>query len=48
MGIVADAVMAAGGKAIGIIPERLDEAKTAHRSLTTLEVFPICIPGKPE
>jgi uncharacterized protein (TIGR00730 family) len=38
MGIVADAVMAAGGEAIGIIPERLVEAETAHRGLTTLEV----------
>ncbi|GAA3612867.1 TIGR00730 family Rossman fold protein [Gibbsiella greigii] len=40
MGIVADAVLEAGGEAIGIIPERLVEAETAHRGLTKLEVVP--------
>lgn len=40
MGIVADAVLAAGGEAVGIIPERLVEAETAHRGLTELEVVP--------
>ena len=40
MGIVADAVLAAGGEAVGIIPERTVEAETAHRGLTELEVVP--------
>ncbi|CAI0779665.1 LOG family protein yvdD [Serratia rubidaea] len=40
MGIVADAVLEAGGEVIGIIPERLVEAETAHRGLTKLEVVP--------
>ncbi|MFI8416948.1 TIGR00730 family Rossman fold protein [Serratia sp. NPDC078593] len=40
MGIVADAVLEAGGEVVGIIPERLVEAETAHRGLTSLEVVP--------
>ncbi|KFK94464.1 MULTISPECIES: TIGR00730 family Rossman fold protein [unclassified Serratia (in: enterobacteria)] len=40
MGIVADAVLQAGGEVIGVIPERLVEAETAHRGLTKLEVVP--------
>jgi uncharacterized protein (TIGR00730 family) len=40
MGIIADAVLEAGGQAIGIIPERLVEAETAHRGLSELEIVP--------
>ena len=40
MGVVADAVLEAGGEAIGIIPQRLVEAETAHRGLTELEIVP--------
>lgn len=40
MGIVADAVLEAGGEVVGIIPQRLVEAETAHRGLTELEVVP--------
>jgi uncharacterized protein (TIGR00730 family) len=38
MGIVADAVLAAGGQAIGVIPQSLVERELAHRGLTSLEV----------
>jgi uncharacterized protein (TIGR00730 family) len=38
MGIVADAVIAAGGKAIGVIPEPLAVKEIAHRTLTELHV----------
>lgn len=38
MGVVADAVMAEGGRAIGIIPEALMKKELAHRSLTELHV----------
>jgi len=38
MGAVADAVLAAGGSAAGIIPESLVRAELAHRGLTSLEV----------
>ena len=38
MGIVADAVLEAGGEVTGVIPQRLVEAETAHRGLTELEV----------
>ncbi|WP_159564499.1 TIGR00730 family Rossman fold protein [Budvicia diplopodorum] len=40
MGILANAVLEAGGEVIGVIPERLVEAETAHRGLTQLEVVP--------
>ncbi|WP_127956759.1 TIGR00730 family Rossman fold protein [Serratia microhaemolytica] len=40
MGVVADAVLAAGGEVIGIIPERLVEAETAHHGLSQLEIVP--------
>lgn len=36
MGIVADAVLAAGGKAIGVIPTMLKTAELAHTGLTEL------------
>jgi hypothetical protein len=38
MGILADAVLAAGGEAIGIIPERLRAREVAHAGLTELHV----------
>lgn len=38
MGAVADATMAAGGVAHGVIPEALVEAEAAHEHLTELEV----------
>ena len=38
MGTVADAVMAAGGEAVGVIPKQLVDMEVAHRSLTELEV----------
>ncbi|MDZ3822921.1 MAG: TIGR00730 family Rossman fold protein [Pseudoxanthomonas sp.] len=38
MGVVADAVLAAGGEAIGVIPQRLVDAEVAHLGLTRLEV----------
>lgn len=38
MGFIANAVLAHGGEVIGIIPERLVKAETAHHGLTRLEV----------
>ncbi len=38
MGTVADAVLAAGGTAIGVIPAALDDREVAHRGLTELHV----------
>jgi uncharacterized protein (TIGR00730 family) len=38
MGIIANAVLANGGEVIGIIPERLVKAETAHHGITQLEV----------
>lgn len=38
MGTVADAVLAGGGEAIGVIPEFLKERELAHESLTELHV----------
>jgi uncharacterized protein (TIGR00730 family) len=38
MGIVADAVLAAGGRAHGVIPRALIELEVAHRGLTELHV----------
>jgi uncharacterized protein (TIGR00730 family) len=38
MGIVADAVLGAGGKAIGVIPEALVAREIAHQGLTELHV----------
>lgn len=40
MGVVADAVLEAGGSVIGVIPEQLMRAEVAHRRLTSLEVVP--------
>ena len=36
MGVMADAVMAAGGEVIGVIPKFLDEIEVAHQGLTEL------------
>ena len=38
MGIVADAVLAAGGRVVGVIPRMLIERECAHPSLTTQHV----------
>lgn len=38
MGVVADATLEAGGRAIGVIPRALVEREIAHRGLTTLHV----------
>jgi len=38
MGIVADAVLEAGGEVIGVIPEQLVEWEVAHKDLTRLEI----------
>jgi uncharacterized protein (TIGR00730 family) len=38
MGVLADAVLAAGGKAIGVIPKALVELEVAHTGLTELHV----------
>jgi uncharacterized protein (TIGR00730 family) len=38
MGIVADAALAAGGKATGVIPEALANREVAHHGLTELHV----------
>jgi uncharacterized protein (TIGR00730 family) len=38
MGILADAVMAEGGQAIGVIPEFLLEREVGHQHITRLEV----------
>jgi uncharacterized protein (TIGR00730 family) len=38
MGVVADAVLAAGGSAIGVIPRGLHSAEIAHAGLTELRV----------
>jgi len=38
MGVVADAVLAAGGEVTGVIPRALMEREVGHRGLTTLHV----------
>ena len=38
MGAVADAVLAAGGEVLGIIPEHLQQAELGHRGLTELKI----------
>ncbi|MFT3694313.1 MAG: TIGR00730 family Rossman fold protein [Kofleriaceae bacterium] len=38
MGVVADAVMGAGGRAIGVIPKALVDLEIAHEGLTELHV----------
>ncbi|MBB3226787.1 hypothetical protein FHW69_001388 [Luteibacter sp. Sphag1AF] len=38
MGVVADAVLAAGGRVIGVIPRQLVEKEVAHQGLTEIHV----------
>lgn len=38
MGVIADAVLAHGGKVFGVIPEHLQQKETAHEGLTELQV----------
>ena len=38
MGIVADAVLEAGGEVVGVIPQQLVEWEVAHRGVTRLEI----------
>jgi uncharacterized protein (TIGR00730 family) len=38
MGVVADAILAAGGEAIGVIPRHLEEREVGHTGLTELHV----------
>lgn len=38
MGVIADAVLAAGGEAIGVIPHALERKEVAHGGLTKLHV----------
>lgn len=38
MGVVADAVLAGGGRVVGVIPQRLDARELAHRGLSELHV----------
>ena len=38
MGVLADAVLAAGGRVTGIIPERLIEKEVAHQGLSELHI----------
>ncbi|TDN70947.1 TIGR00730 family Rossman fold protein [Paraburkholderia sp. BL10I2N1] len=40
MGVIADEVMAAGGRAIGVIPELLVNKEVGHEGLTELHVVP--------
>jgi uncharacterized protein (TIGR00730 family) len=40
MGVIADAVLEAGGEAIGVIPQVLVDKELAHRSLTDLRIVP--------
>src|SRR3954447_20301237 len=38
MGVLADAVLAAGGEAVGVIPQALVDRELAHRRLTALHI----------
>jgi len=38
MGVIADTVMAAGGKVIGVIPQSLVDREVAHHGITDLQV----------
>ena len=40
MGVLADAVLRAGGEAVGVIPENLMAREVGHRGLTKLHVVP--------
>src|SRR5262249_12501797 len=39
MGVLADAVLRAGGEAVGVIPQALVDKELAHRGLTALHVL---------
>ena len=38
MGVLADAMLAAGGRVVGVIPRALVDLEVAHRGLTELHV----------
>ena len=38
MGVLADAVLAAGGQVVGVIPQAIEDREVAHRQLTELHV----------
>jgi len=40
MGVVADAALAAGGQAVGVLPLSMSETEVAHRGLTELRIVP--------
>jgi uncharacterized protein (TIGR00730 family) len=40
MGVVADAVLAAGGRVVGVIPESLEKLEVGHQGLSELHVVP--------
>ncbi|CAB3685748.1 TIGR00730 family Rossman fold protein [Trinickia soli] len=40
MGVIADEVLAAGGRVVGVIPELLVDKEVGHRGLTELHVVP--------
>ena len=40
MGVVADAVLAAGGEVIGVIPDHMADREIAHYGLTDLRIVP--------
>ena len=40
MGILADAVLAEGGRAVGVIPQKLVDRELAHHGLAKLHVVP--------
>ena len=40
MGVVADAALAAGGRAVGVLPLSMSETEVAHRGLTELRIVP--------
>ncbi|MGN6667234.1 MAG: TIGR00730 family Rossman fold protein [Trinickia sp.] len=40
MGVIADEVLAAGGRAVGVIPELLVDKEVGHKGLTELHVVP--------
>jgi uncharacterized protein (TIGR00730 family) len=40
MGVVADAVLAAGGEVIGVIPDHMSDREIAHFGLTDLRIVP--------
>ena len=47
MGVIADAVLAAGGRVIGVITESLSDHEIAHGGLARLDVSERCTREKP-